>query len=571
LKNVEGSYSDIIPFSSISRFESAPDFSQPMMNNSALMQSYNLMKMSSQVTKPQPMQYNTQDMRSDMYQRPPQMDYNKPVYPRQRSPNSAQMRDPNLAGISPAEMGIPHAPMGQPKPQESPGIHDSANRRSPHPPQNEFQSFEDTFKPMKKPEKNGPGNAPPQNDVPFDEIPVGGQKQQQPMQFEAPQIQNPKVEEQVNIDFNKAEAPIEPSGNPESVEDDRELPTNNMEAEISQPPANQDPNVLNVDEIQIKPKQQLTFEEMLEKELNDKENKGDALPKDDDRVIRKKPKKEFLKRTTKKYEVSKDNGAKRKYKYYADHFQKDSKKNTTASGSEVDKSDRSKSTSQSRVRGDKSKDDGNQNDMVHSTPKFSHNKNEDTPDEKGSSSSRNRRSRKARGPPNQSEPSLQKQSSLEEFEEIEKNLDTDKKNDYEVVKRTQASGHKASKSRTDSKPKSDMNKTTGGKNVNETGAERQRLAKEKQEFRKQKEKFENEKLTLEKQKRDLDKQKLEFEKNKDVEMKKLNAERQKIDKERKAMTRQNDKKKEDSHIVDKLYKEIDALKEEIRKKDNKVA
>lgn len=552
------------------RFGSTPDFPQSMMGNSALMQSYNLMKMSSEVTKPQPMQYNTQDMRNDMYQRPPQMEYNKPAYPRQRSPHSAQMRDPNLAGISPAEMGIPHAPMGQQKPPDNSGLQDSANRRSPNPSQGEFQSFEDTFKSMKKPEKSGPGNAPPQNDVPFDEIPVGGgQNQQQPMQFDAPPAQNTLVEEPISTDFNKSEAPFEPAANPESIEDDRELPTTNKEADSAEPPANQDPNVLNVDEIQIKPKQQLTFEEMLEKELNEKENKGDALPPDDDRVIRKKPKKEFLKRTSKKTKVPKDNAGARKYKYYADHFQKDSKKNTTASGSEVDKSDRSKSTSQPRARGNKSKDDRNQEDMVHSTPKFSHNKNEDTPEDKGSASSRNRRSRKARGPPNQSDPSLQKQSSLEEFEEIEKNLDTDKKDDYEAVPRNQSSAHKQSKSRTDSKPKSDMSKTIN-KNVNETGAERQRLAKEKQEFRKQKEKFENEKLTLEKQKRDLDKQKLEFEKNRDVEMKKLNAERQKVDKERKAMTRQNDKKKEDSHIVDKLYKEIDALKDEIRKKDNKV-
>ena len=107
-------------------------------------------------------------------------------------------------------------------------------------------------------------------------------------------------------------------------------------------------------------------------------------------------------------------------------------------------------------------------------------------------------------------------------------------------------------------------------NINETGAERQRLAKEKKEFKKQKEKFESEKLALEKQRRDLDKQKIEFEKAKESEQKKLNVEKQKIEKERKAFTRQNEKKKEDTGLIDKLYREIDFLKMEIKKKDNKV-
>jgi hypothetical protein len=54
-------------------------------------------------------------------------------------------------------------------------------------------------------------------------------------------------------------------------------------------------------------------------------------------------------------------------------------------------------------------------------------------------------------------------------------------------------------------------------------------------------------------------------------MKKINAEKQKIDKERKAMSRQTYKKKEDTTHMDKLYREIDLLKEEHRKKDNKVS
>lgn len=156
-----------------------------------------------------------------------------------------------------------------------------------------------------------------------------------------------------------------------------------------------------------------------------------------------------------------------------------------------------------------------------------------------------------------------KKSSLEEFEELERNI-TEPHSAYEVVPKR--NGESKAK-----KKDNDMSKTMNKGNVNETGAERQRLAKEKQEFRKQKEKFEAEKLALEKAKRDLDKQKLEFEKHKDVEMKKINAEKQKIDKERKQINRQNDTKKTKDDIQqEKLYKEIDLLKEELKKKDHKV-
>jgi len=314
----------------------------------------------------------------------------------------------------------------------------------------------------------------------------------------------------------------------------------------------------------------------------------------------------------------------KKYKYYADHFQgngggdlKDPKQKLyDTSESELSKPDRSKSTSQTRVKSDfdTKSDDNNKTDTsnkktflakgsglgggrgnrgdktedeidegIQSTPKFTHDdenyEGQPSPDGIGSSSNRSRRSRKARGPNAQSTYDTQdnfvmeKKSSLEEFEELEKGV-CPSEDDYQVVmKNENASDRKKKKPKTGPKPnegetKLDMNKTMP-KNVGESASERKRLAKEKQEFRKQKEKFEADKLTLEKQKRDFEKQKLDFEKNKDVEMKKLSAEKQKIDKEKKALTRQNDKKNDNS-IADKLYKEIDILKEELRKKDSKV-
>ena len=179
---------------------------------------------------------------------------------------------------------------------------------------------------------------------------------------------------------------------------------------------------------------------------------------------------------------------------------------------------------------------------------------------------------------------MMKRNSLQEFEDLEKDIDDDshsnpvtfrdgkKANNYRSPSKRngETSVGKSKKSKnTESSTKQDFNKSNK-QSVNETGAERQRIAKEKQEFKKQKEKFEAEKLSLEKRKRDFDKQKLEFEKYKDVEMKKINAERQKLTREKKAITRQNDKKKDDSGLIDKLYKEIDLLKEELHKKENKV-
>jgi hypothetical protein len=69
------------------RFSSSNmDFPSPLMNNSALMQSYNLMKMSSEVTKTQNTpQFVAQDKMNDFYPKQ-QMDFNRNIYPPQRSP-----------------------------------------------------------------------------------------------------------------------------------------------------------------------------------------------------------------------------------------------------------------------------------------------------------------------------------------------------------------------------------------------------------------------------------------------------------------------------------------------------
>jgi hypothetical protein len=495
-------------------------------------------------------------------------------------------------------MGIPHGALQS----KGPRNFNEPSGRSPLKNQSsDFPSFEDTFKPIKKPgEKTA--------EVPFDDLPVGGgsqppQSMQMPESIHRPQNVIKKQPEATVTEFNSpkksAEMNIRQSPNGAKFEADR---------------TTVDPNVINVDEIKIPLKQQLTFEQLLEKELNEKENNSTVLPPDDDRVIRKKPKKEFLKRTSKKTKVPKEDKSSRKYKYYADHFQhKDSKKNTTASGSEHDKSDRSKSTSKSRVKqdNDNKSDDNNSKpddagrkkflskgqglgggkgnvpsdnlptdnqDLIHSTPKFNHEDEDELDDNQidqrsPDSSAKSRRSRKARGPHHSidhQDDNQDQRKSLEEFEEFEKNLENN--DEYEVVTRKgkRDVSDKSKKSKNDANSKPDLSKTMKNNQINETGAERQRLAKEKQEFRKQKEKFETDKLAIEKQKRDMEKQKHEFEKTKDIEMKKLNAEKQKIEKERKAMNRQNDKKKDDTTNFEKLYKEIDLLKEELRKKDNKV-
>ncbi len=169
---------------------------------------------------------------------------------------------------------------------------------------------------------------------------------------------------------------------------------------------------------------------------------------------------------------------------------------------------------------------------------------------------------------------LEKKSSLEEFEEIEKNISkTPEKKEYDNnSKYNESTAEKRRKPKNDkSQADSKDDNKNFNKSINEGGGDRQRLAKEKQEFKKLKEKFESEKLTFEKQKRDFDKQKLEFDKLKDVEMKKINAEKQKFEKERKAFSRQNDKSKDEKQLVDKLYKEIETLKEEVLHKDDRVS
>lgn len=207
-------------------------------------------------------------------------------------------------------------------------------------------------------------------------------------------------------------------------------------------------------------------------------------------------------------------------------------------------------------KGNKAEDNENEDELIQSTPKFTQDGDLDheasSPDGKGSESSKNRRSRKARGPNAQSTFDTQdnfvmeKKNSLEEFEEFEKGITT-QDDEYQVVTKSERPSEKKKKkakpdtssNETSSKP--DLSKTMN-KNVNESGTDRQRLAKEKQEFRKQKEKFEADKLALEKQKRDFDKQKLDFDKLKDMEMKKINAEKMKVEKERKALTRQDNRK-----------------------------
>ena len=46
--------------------------------------------------------------------------------------------------------------------------------------------------------------------------------------------------------------------------------------------------------------------------------------------------------------------------------------------------------------------------------------------------------------------------------------------------------------------------------------------------------------------------------------------KQKFEKERKAFTRQNDKNKDEKQLIDKLYKDIDIMKDEILHKEDRV-
>lgn len=164
-------------------------------------------------------------------------------------------------------------------------------RRQQIEPQNDFPSFEDTFKSVKKQEDK--------NETPIKHSQTQFQQThslQQMQSFDEQPIkptQDQRPDNAFSVDFDDQPLPNGQNKSPkvEKIKEDKKAPEQPM-----------DPNVLNVDEIQIKPKEKLTFEQLLEKELNDKDN-TDAAPKEDSRVIRKKPKKEFLRRTTKKSEV----------------------------------------------------------------------------------------------------------------------------------------------------------------------------------------------------------------------------------------------------------------------------
>jgi len=150
-------------------------------------------------------------------------------------------------------MGIPHGGFDKQPMQKSPPKFNPEEvplKRANEMPQ-EFPPFDEVFKPKGVKEQSNSGSAkkPP----PFENSP------QQPYE------ENRKAEA-FEIDFNNTE--------------------NNIEDQPLKTEASTDPNVLNVDDIAIKPKQQLTFEQMIEKELQEKKTNTEAV-QDDDRVIRK--------------------------------------------------------------------------------------------------------------------------------------------------------------------------------------------------------------------------------------------------------------------------------------------
>ena len=236
-----------------------------LLTNSALMQSYNLMKMSSEVTKT-PVYYSSQDRSGEFSKQT--MDFNRNMLAPQKPVQVDKMQmDPflgkqffskthaSIAGIKPSELGIPHGSGMSSKPAQKKPNFEEMPIRSQKTIQNEFQSFDETFKPMNKLETFNNSGKKPFAKQEFQEL-------EEDLSI--------KKADDFDIDF-----------------DDQPLPT----AQIAKEETSQiDPNVLNVDAIEIKPKQQLTFEELLEKELKDKEVKQTELPLDDDRVIRKKPK-----------------------------------------------------------------------------------------------------------------------------------------------------------------------------------------------------------------------------------------------------------------------------------------
>jgi hypothetical protein len=271
-----------------------------MPGSSALAQSYNLMKMSSEVTKTQAApSFINQDRSNNYYKTSPQQiqsDYTMNTYGSQRIPSiggmQADQNDNNhllsklapkfLDNFSPADMGIP---MDAVTTQRLSNRVTQKEKRleSPNRYQSDFPAFEDTFK--SKQQNNLPG-AQPQAEIPFDEQPVGGGSTQPQMQTQ---------------DFSA----------PSEVKDSKDIvnsePVVQNDFKPLQDPIPNNPNFLNVDEIKIGTgaKTPLTFEELLEKELNDKENNTDANPKESQEAV-KKPKKEFLRRTLKKTTVPKE-------------------------------------------------------------------------------------------------------------------------------------------------------------------------------------------------------------------------------------------------------------------------
>lgn len=189
-------------------------------------------------------------------------------------------------------MGIPHGLAPPDAGLQRVNSYEPQNR-SPKGSENGFPSFEDTFKP-----KNNPKNKTIDDG---DRTPIIEQKG--PKMESAPaqnQFQEPKKPEAFAIDFNNPpneepqthqEYSKDQIAPPEGINEHDEKPVGPSSA---LPPT--DSNVVNVDEIQIKPNRPMTFEELLEKELNEKAAAESTPPPAEEKVVRKK---QFLKRTKK--------------------------------------------------------------------------------------------------------------------------------------------------------------------------------------------------------------------------------------------------------------------------------
>ena len=193
-------------------------------------------------------------------------------------------------------MGIPVGSMAR---QGSPPISNLQESQYQPEQQNEFASFEETFKSMNLPAENSNiETIQPQNKIPFDDQPVGGAGNSNQLINASPQ----PIQQKENLNPDPTLLNLNDQ-QPQINERQSNIQENQTDQHPTSDLVQKDPNVVNVDEIQIMPKEKLTFEELLEKQLNQKENQEEVLP-EDDRVIRK-PKKEFLKRTSKKTKVPK--------------------------------------------------------------------------------------------------------------------------------------------------------------------------------------------------------------------------------------------------------------------------